>query len=130
MRQKADVSVAQPMKLGKAISLVARHAAILDTRGYLSYLLEDHVAARRDLELAVTMIESVAQAYAWEVDANKHYLVDIRPLTLEKRGIDTNIAVIRYHRMLVYEALGLEKEVQADRARIIELGREPGEQLF
>ena len=50
-----------------------------------------------------------------------------------KRGladIRRNVAVIRYHRALVWEKLGEQDKADADNRRVRELGCEPGPKLF
>jgi hypothetical protein len=41
-----------------------------------------------------------------------------------------SLAVIRYHRALVFDALGKTKEAEADRHRVRELGFLPAPSLF
>ena len=47
-------------------------------------------------------------------------------LPLQQRSI----AVLHYHRGLVYERLGRQDEADADYRRVRELGFEPGDDLF
>ena len=48
--------------------------------------------------------------------------------SLEERA--QSVAVIRYHRSLVFDALNKPDAAAKDRARVRELGFDPGEHLF
>ncbi len=56
--------------------------------------------------------------------------MDIREITRREHRDKRSLAVVYYHRMLVHEALGRQEEAAQDRARVVELGCEPGEHLF
>ena len=60
----------------------------------------------------------------------KHEVDDLRPLLLARERQELVAAVIHYHRMLAYEALGKMPEADVDRQKILELGFEPGPHLF
>ena len=102
---KGGSSTGSPLGLDQAIELVTLTASLLDTRGYLNFLMDDSSSAQRDLEQAVNAIEWAGRAFQWRIDTDKHFVIDIRPMFLEQKSLDQSIAVIRYHQMLVHEAL-------------------------
>jgi tetratricopeptide (TPR) repeat protein len=108
-----------------AIRGAGQNAAMLDTRGYIQYRRGDLKSARADLELAVKMVENDYSKLA----EGEQFLPpgDFRTSLKE---YERSVAVIRYHRALVYEALGKAEAAEKDLARVRELGFEPGEHLF
>jgi tetratricopeptide (TPR) repeat protein len=109
---------------GNRLSLGNR-AAMLDTRGYIHYLRGDRVAAERDLKTAV----EAAEADLTRLIQRKDY-VDQRDFLQQQKDANKSVAVIRYHRALVYQALGKHEEAERDLKRVRALGHEPGEKLF
>ena len=109
----------------EAIRLAGPRHNLLDTRGYLYYLLDDYASAISDLE------QAVANAEAFYSDTERlKGLPDARILNLfEKQGQEV-IAIIRYHRSLVYDKQGEREKAKADRDRVRELGFEPNASLF
>ena len=109
----------------EAIRLAGPNLGVLDTRGYLHYLLGDYESAADDLEAAVEQVEAYyAQA------PNPEYLPDRRLHDLEQKFRDQLVAVLRYHRSLNYDKYGEHDKAQADRDRVRELGFEPDASLF
>jgi tetratricopeptide (TPR) repeat protein len=100
--------------------------AFLDTRGYIQYLLGNLQQAEEDMDQAVLVWEQ----YVAEKKASG--LVGVRTFQVEtgNRGDKQSAAVMRYHRALVYEALGKTEQARADRERVRELGYEPNDSLF
>jgi tetratricopeptide (TPR) repeat protein len=109
----------------QALRLVGQNAAMLDTRGFIHYQRGDLKSARSDLELAVRMIEDDFREYG----QTKQY---IRRHEYEAglRMLAQSVAVIRYHRALVYEGLDKPDEAEKDLQRVRELGFAPGDDLF
>lgn len=105
--------------------------SVLDTRGFIYYRLGDHQTALDDLNAAVATIESPL-VDDWPQFARKSSRDSPDPRTVRMLLLKEKetIAVIRYHRMLVHEALGHTADADADRKRVVELGFEPNEQLF
>ena len=125
-----NVSVAAPVDLVLAIQRVMSGLTTLDTRGFLYYQLGDFESARSDVEKAVEMSEWIEKAFPWYVESRRYTILDMRPLMIAQEGHAFTTAVIRYHRMLVYESLGMKKEAEEDRRTICESGFEPGDSLF
>ena len=101
--------------------------AELDTRGYLFYLLDRPADARRDLDESVELAEEI-----YRLVQKKSPALTTEPRT-EKRNLESyrrSLAVVRYHRSLVYDQLGDKAAAQQDRQRVIELGFEPNAALF
>ena len=120
----------EPIELSVAIQRVRNIGNCLDTRGYTYYQLGDLQAARRDMQRAVDICQWSCTAKPWLLDAEKHEIMDIRERKKDEHRCERSLAVVYYHQMLVHEALGKQKEAARDRARIMELGCEPGEHLF
>jgi len=109
----------------EAIRLAGPNLGILDTRGYLHYLLGEYESAADDLEQAVEQVEAY---YARTPDAE--YLPDRRLHESDQRRRNQMIAVLRYHRSLNYDKHGKHEKAKADRERVRELGFEPNASLF
>lgn len=103
----------------------------LDTRGYIHYLLGNYEPALADLNKAVEETHLVRNFY-------KRNLDDLRRNSLSETAVeqaianaDEGLAVMFYHRGLVHEAMGNDREARADFDRVRAItGREPGEWLF
>lgn len=98
----------------EALKIVPRDPMILDTRGFILYHQGKYDAALTDMNEAVRGVE---------------VLYKLPPAS---RRIDAQgVAVVRYHRALVFEKLGRFAAAKADRARAkLLIGREPDETLF
>ena len=104
--------------------------ALLDTRGYIYYLRRDFKSARADLDRAVELIEQ-RHAMTYEALMREHpRVMDLRVGQQDLKKLEQSVAVLRYHRALLYEALRMQTEADQDRERVRELGFEPGEHLF
>jgi tetratricopeptide (TPR) repeat protein len=109
----------------QALRTVGQNAAMLDTRGFIQYRRGDLKSARADLDLAVKLIEEqYAQA------SNSTQYTRRREFEAGLNELARSVAVLRYHRALVYEAMGRSERAAKDLARVRELGFEPGEHLF
>jgi tetratricopeptide (TPR) repeat protein len=108
-----------------AIKTVGQNSAMLDTRGFIQYQRGDLKSARSDLELAVKMIED---EYSQAAGTRQ----DTPPSEFDEalKQLAQSVAVIRYHRSLIFDALNKPDAAAKDRARVRELGFEPDEHLF
>lgn len=109
----------------QALNLVGQNAAMLDTRGFIHYRRGNLAAAIVDLNPAVQQMEQQHK----EMEQTRQYL-DRREFERQLQKSRKSLAVIRYHRALVFDALGMSKEAEADRQRVRELGFVPGPSLF
>lgn len=106
-------------------------AAYVDTRGYVLYQKGDYISARRDLELAVELVELDFERKDEHFEERRQVINDIREYRklekLERKGT----AVVVYHRALVYQKLGLTDLDAEDLRRVKEVyGATPGDDLF
>ena len=113
-----------------ALSIVGPNAAMLDTRGYLRYRRGEYAAARADMEKAVALAEGEFQLYSRGAEKLRLGTADPRLLELELSRHAQATAVIRYHRALVYDRLGMQDRAEEDRRRVRQLGFEPNDSLF
>jgi len=109
----------------QAINLAGENAAMLDTRGYIHFCAGNFEAARPDLDLAVAGMEREAKAQEQVRD-----YVDRREFERQLREIRKSLAVIRYHRSLLYDKVGKPEAAESDRRRVQELGYAPTPSLF
>lgn len=115
----------------KSIDLIGPNPALLDTRGFIHYQRGDLEAARNDLENAVAgMAVEVEGTQRTAPDGSKMGVVDPRVYQLQLRASREQVAVIFYHRGLIYDKLGEAERAQADFAKVRELGFEPTEDLY
>jgi tetratricopeptide (TPR) repeat protein len=112
----------------EAVRLVGQDGAILDTRGFIHYLRGDLESAIADLDLAVKKIEAGFKPQLRDHETRQY--VDRRTAEANLRKAAQSVAVIHYHRALVYDALGKPGEAETDRRRVRELGFEPDDNLF
>ena len=82
-----------------------------------------------DLDRAVELSEQNHTLYS-ETLAKRPPVLDLREFKLTIARQAENVAVIRYHRSLVYDKLGESAKAEEDRRRVRELGFEPNEDLF
>lgn len=97
------------------------NSAILDTRGYVHYLLGNNEEALKDLERAVKLAEDEKEQDLKSYGAAR----DSSQLAYRKRKTDENLAVILHHRGLVHEKLGHVEQAKSDLKRGDELGYNP-----
>jgi tetratricopeptide (TPR) repeat protein len=131
--------------VNEALELLSRgdslYSAALDTRGYLLYLTEQYEAALADMNIAVRDYDRIKLSPptppppAERLSAEHMRLLNSTPKsirdTYEAQEPKHSVAVIHYHRGLVFKALGKEKEANEDFARAKELiGRDPDDSLF
>jgi tetratricopeptide (TPR) repeat protein len=109
----------------QALRLVGNNGAMLDTRGFIHLLRGDLEKAKFDLDLAVALVE---QQLGKAQKADEY--IDRREYLLALHQEQEGVAVIRYHRALVYDKLGQPDQANADRQRVRDLGFEPNDDLF
>ena len=114
----------------QALRQAGDNAAMLDTRGFIRYLQGDDATARADLEKAVRMVEGEHEALMRLAEDGRTRSSDPREFELQLHEHAENVAVIRYHRALIYDQLGEKAKAEEDRRRVRELGFEPNERLF
>lgn len=111
-----------------------RDSGVLDTRGYLHYLLamqdesireEELEKATEDMEEAVKLNEQIVKRQLGDLRSQAKLSVDQTPLRFMRRQIDEGRAVLYQHRGLVYEAVGNTNAAEKDLARAKELGYDP-----
>jgi tetratricopeptide (TPR) repeat protein len=105
---------------------------ILDTRGYVNYLLGQHQPALDDLNAAVSRIDEEMQQVREKAKADPLPLPSNELATSQsEKALAQGVAVIHYHRSLVLTALDRKEEADKDLALARQLiGREPDETLF
>lgn len=108
------------------IEVLKDGAVYLDTRGYVCFALEEYEEALRDTNLAVLSGEILLKSWDTPI-RNSTETIDYsgeRILGLETAATLTN------HRAMIYEAMEDMEKAELDRQRVIELGFEPGPELF
>jgi tetratricopeptide (TPR) repeat protein len=138
----AQVELAEALQnVNKALELAPGEPALLDTRGYILYLLGQYDLALADLHAAVSAVEarSAGMLQNYRPNADRQF-VPSRPKSLPHIDLPEDeavaliareVAVLRYHRALILLAMGQEKEADADLARARALiGKEPDATLF
>lgn len=109
----------------QAINLAGENAAMLDTRGYIHFCAGNFEASQPDLDLAVAGMEREVK----QQEQARDY-VDRREFERQLKEIRKSLAVIRYHRALLYDKVGKPEEAESDRGRVRELGYTPTSSLF
>jgi len=105
--------------------LIDSRAAMLDTRGFIQYRLGAWDAAKRDLDMAVEMIEKRLGI----LSKDRQY-PDHRERELKMDSVRQSVAVIHYHRAMVNDEIDETGQAAQDRQRVRELDFEPSEELF
>lgn len=122
------------MALGHANDALDRepkNEAVLDTRGFIHYLMDDYKSAKSDLDRAIVLMEELITKLAANEEENAVRVRDPASLKRLQQQRNESLAVLYYHRSLVHGALKDETARAADHARAKELaGREPDESLF
>ena len=131
-RALANTNVEQALdEVEEALSLYREfNGPMLDTRGFIHYLLGDLEKARADLDQAVMLIERENESLAQQLSGDQLGVIDRRDSQLVFQRHSQGVAVIRYHRSLILDSLGETEKAEEDRQRVVELGYEPGTDLF
>jgi tetratricopeptide (TPR) repeat protein len=114
----------------EALRLHGDNGAMLDTRGFLHYRLGNLGEARMDMDRAVQEVEVVHEGLAAGLNGKRLGVIDKREEELSFQQHARSVAVIRYHRALVLDALNETEKAEQDRQRVVELGYEPSDELF
>jgi len=109
----------------EAIRLAGDQAELLDTRGFLHFQLGNLEPALADLDKAVALGEVKLASHS-----KAEQLPDARYNQIRREQLEQAVAVMRYHRGLVHEAMGNPERAAADYQRVRDLGREPAADLF
>lgn len=122
-----DTELEEALKhIDEALRLAGSNAAMLDTRAFVNYRLGNSSAAKEDMEHAVARWEKVAS------HMETRRLPGIRSYQSETEiaSVRQSLAVMLYHRSLIYDQLEMREEAEVDRERVRGLGFEPNDQLF
>jgi hypothetical protein len=118
-------------EVNEAITAAGPEPAMVDTRGYIRFRQKKYVSALADLNPAVVSVERELEKELADERQNAALSVaDPRAFAWRMKLIYRNVAVIRYHRGQVLQAMGHTAEAAKDFRRVRELGFEPGPQLF
>lgn len=122
----------------ESIAIMARYhqrsPGVLDTRGYLHYLIAQEDESIRDAELekaledmeeTVKLNGQIAKVTLGRIQSQAQLSVDRTPLRYMRRNMDESRAVLRQHRGLVYEAVGKSEAAEKDFAEAKRLGYDP-----
>ncbi len=101
-------------------------ATFLDTRGFVCYARQEYQEALRDIDLAILASDTLLKSLDTPIQ-NSTETIDYS--TLRKNSV-RNAATLYNHRAQVYEAMKESEKATLDRQRVIELGFEPGSNLF
>jgi len=141
----ADAIVSALPAENECIAEILASHALLDTRGFIISLLPEgqvnnsRVGQRRikssltladalvDLNQAIFAYQVYAQSLGSEVHNHMENQIDLR---MAKLAVPKGKAVLLYHRMLLLEKMGNQEAADQDRAKIRQLGFEPGQHLF
>jgi tetratricopeptide (TPR) repeat protein len=99
--------------------------AVLDTRGYLHYLLGNHDAALADMERAVAHGQLTYVHEMARLEREMQLRLDRRRQLQQKKALEQSMAVVYYHRALVYDAQGKKDLARRDYQRADALGYGP-----
>jgi|GEM_PF-1297359 len=103
----------------------------LDTRGYIHYLLGNYEPALADLNEAIEQTDDVRRFFESNLADLRRRSVSATAADQAIESANDGLAVMLYHRGLVYEAKGDEDRAEADFDRVRKItGREPGDWLF
>ncbi len=128
--------------VNSAIEKYGKNAAFRDTRGFIHYRLgvaaagngaearKHFEAAREDLEAAVPTAEEDLAFMQQNSEERGKRMFDVRDLPFHIEQAKQTVAVLRYHRGLLYQAMGESKLAEDDFRRVTELGYEPNDDLF
>ena len=114
--------------IDKSIDKIGPAPALLDTRGFIRYQLGEFEAARDDLEEAVEEYSRDLGRHRQLEGGNR--IVDLRVYQLELHAAKEALAVVVYHRGMIYEKLGELNRAKADFDQVRDLGFEPNEDLY
>lgn len=111
----------------QCLSVVSAGASFIDTRGFVYAARKQYILAQQDFEIATLAAQVLNAAHDSEIFNSA--MVDIRG-DYNKRDSNRLEAVVLNHHCVVLDELGRKAEAAKNRARIRELGFEPGPHLF
>jgi tetratricopeptide (TPR) repeat protein len=117
-------------EIDRAIRAAGANYAYLDTRGMLYLKRGDLDKARADFDAAVEAIEYGLANWPAAYAKAKHETADLREVEQQHHRLRQTVAVLRYHRALLFEKLDEPELAEEDLKRVRELGFEPDEHLF
>jgi tetratricopeptide (TPR) repeat protein len=118
-------------EVNEAIDLAGPDPAMIDTRGYIRFRQKKHIAALGDLNPSVVAVEREWEKSRFEQRQNAALgVADPRAVAWQMKLLRRNVAVIRYHRGQILQAIGRTEDAKKDFRRVRELGFEPGPRLF
>lgn len=108
------------------LEVLENGAMFLDTRAVIMLGLKEYERALADMDLAILAIEVRMKSLDSEVQNSSSAF----GLERGRQEITKSAATLYNHRMQIYEAMGDAEKAELDRQRVIELGFEPGPDLF
>ena len=105
-------------------------STLLDTRGFAYLKNQQPNLALMDLEVAVRICDAQYHRLIVSVNRQRSLVVDPGPLDRLVVQMTRQLAVVLYHRSLVYDALHRPARAREDRERIKRLGFTPDRHLF
>ena len=141
----ADEIIAHLPSENECIDQLLTGCQLLDTRGFITCLLPEGEVKKpkfiqRQVEFTQTLKDALVdldqaifayEVYTRSLSSNVHNHIE-NPIDLKmaKRRVPRDKAVFLYHRMLLLEKMRNQEAADQDRARIHQLGFEPGPHLF
>jgi tetratricopeptide (TPR) repeat protein len=118
-------------EVNEAIDLAGPDPAMIDTRGYIRFRQKKYIAALADLNPSVIAVERELEKSLVQERQNAALgAADPRAVAWQMKLLRRNVAVIRYHRGQILQAIGRAADAEKDFRRVRELGFEPGARLF
>ncbi len=113
--------------INEAFNIVGHEelGSLLDTRGYLHYLLGNQELALADMEKAVRLMERDYRSQQRLSQEAARPFVDRRPFEYQRRRLKEGMSVLYHHRGLVYQQAGKTEEAASDLARAEKMGYDP-----
>ena len=102
----------------------------LDTRGFLYLLNNQPHLAQPDLDQAVFLVEQYLNQVEELIQSELHRVSEPDQYRLQRTQLQQQLAVILYHRSLVFEKLQQPARAAKDRQRIEKMGFHASEMLF
>lgn len=101
-------------------------AMYIDTRGYVLHGLGRYEEALAELDLAILAADIQYEGLDAEFRNSTMVVIDERHRKESKKAL----ATLYNHRMMIHGSLGHSERAERDRQRVIELGFQPGPDLF
>ncbi|MEM7312399.1 MAG: hypothetical protein AAF497_04530 [Planctomycetota bacterium] len=101
------------------------NSGILDTRGYLHYLLGNDEQAMHDMELAVAVEETNYRDFQTSKRIESRGLIDKSRVKYEQQSARESMSVFYQHRGLAYDRIGESEKADEDLKRAQRMGYDP-----